>query len=78
MNRKTRESRVLRARRATTEAVGALRRTEQTGMHPAILQARREEVARAQMIEKTAADAPRRTRIAGFGRNPGKGEFRRG
>lgn len=76
--RKIAAARVLRARRETTQATDGLRRTRAYGGSPEMIALREDEVRRTADAEKTAADAPQKTQAHGFGRNPGKGEFRRG
>jgi hypothetical protein len=75
--RKTAADRVLRARRETTAARQAADRFAANGADGLARQARAD-ADRAAEAEKTAADAPRKSGVLGFGRNPGKGEYRRG
>lgn len=73
-----RAARVLRARRETTTAHDDIARAERNGVCTDLLPAWRADAARKADAEKTAADAPRKTGVHGFGRKPGKGAFRRG
>ena len=78
VKRSTREARVLRARRVTTDAINTRARAAANGQTAQLLDLRAADVERAADAELTAADAPQPARVTGFGHRAGRGEFRRG